>query len=66
MLEKKGGKKKPLKAPKKEKGEMDEEDIEQQNKRKEQQKALDEARKIASQKGPLSMNKKFLLNLIIN
>lgn len=45
---------------------MDEEDIEQQNKRKEQQKALDEARKIASQKGPLSMNKKFLLNLIIN
>jgi hypothetical protein len=46
---------------------MDEEDIEQQNKRKEQQKALDEARKIASQKGPLSMSKNFFeFNNLIN
>lgn len=54
MSGREGGKKKPLKAPKKEKGEMTEEDLEQQKKNKEQQKALEEARKIASQKGPLS------------
>ena len=37
---------------------MDDEDLEQQEKRKQQQKALEEARKIASQKGPLTGLKK--------
>ena len=43
-----------MKAPKKEKAELDEEDIERQKKLKEQQKKLEEAKKIAGQKGPLS------------
>ena len=68
MSGREGGKKKPLKAPKKEKGEMTEEDVEQQKKNKEQQKALEEARKIASQKGPLSkfLNRIKLKTISIN
>ena len=54
MSGREGGKKKPLKAPKKEKSELTEDDVEHQKKMKEQQKALDEAKKIAAQKGPLS------------
>jgi hypothetical protein len=50
MSGREGGKKKPLKAPKKEKDEMDEDDIELQKKLKEKQKALEDAKKIASQK----------------
>ena len=49
-----GGKKKPLKEAKKEKKELDEDDIELQKKLKEKQKALEDAKKIAAQKGPLS------------
>lgn len=58
MSGREGGKKKPLKAPKKDKAELDDDEIEQQNKRKEQQKALEEAKKIAAQKGPLTGLKK--------
>nr|CAD7464483.1 unnamed protein product [Timema tahoe] len=49
-----GGKKKPLKAPKKKEAEQDEQDMEHKQKMKEQQKALQEAKaKAATQKGPL-------------
>ncbi|XP_015519073.1 translation machinery-associated protein 7 homolog [Neodiprion pinetum] len=48
-----GGKKKPLKAPKKESKDLDEEDVAFKQKQKEQQKALAEAAKKAGQKGPL-------------
>ncbi|KAH3816870.1 hypothetical protein DPMN_118394 [Dreissena polymorpha] len=48
-----GGKKKPLKQPKKDKGEMDEEDLAFKEKQKEQQKAMQAAKEKASQKGPL-------------
>lgn len=53
MSGREGGKKKPLKAPKKDKGELDEEDMAHKQKLKEQQKALAEAKAKASQKGPL-------------
>ncbi|GAB1865136.1 Translation machinery-associated protein 7 homolog [Camponotus japonicus] len=48
-----GGKKKPLKAPKKDTKVLDDEDVAFKQKQKEQQKALAEAAKKASQKGPL-------------
>lgn len=48
-----GGKKKPLKAPKKDSKVMDDEDVAFKQKQKEQQKALAEAAKKASQRGPL-------------
>nr|CAD7269623.1 unnamed protein product [Timema shepardi] len=49
-----GGKKKPLKAPRKKEAEQDEQDMEHKQKMKEQQKALQEAKaKAATQKGPL-------------
>lgn len=48
-----GGKKKPLKAPKKASKELDDDDLALKQKLKEQQKALDEAKAKASQKGPL-------------
>lgn len=48
-----GGKKKPLKAPKKESKVLDDQDVAFKQKQKEQQKALAEAAKKASQKGPL-------------
>lgn len=53
MSGREGGKKKPLKQPKKDQREMDEDDILQKQKLKEQQKALQEAKAKASQKGPL-------------
>ncbi|KAI5714857.1 hypothetical protein M8J77_006650 [Diaphorina citri] len=48
-----GGKKKPLKAPRKEQKELDEEDLKLRQKQKEQQKALEAAKQKAAQKGPL-------------
>jgi len=45
-----GGKKKPLKAPKKEKGEMDENDIEFKKKQQEEAKKLKAAREAALKK----------------
>jgi hypothetical protein len=54
MTGREGGKKKPLKAPKKdEKGDMDESDAAFKAKQKENQKALDAAKVKAGQKGPL-------------
>ncbi|KAL7033491.1 hypothetical protein ACKWTF_007608 [Chironomus riparius] len=48
-----GGKKKPLKAAKKDSKEMDEEDLKFKQQQKEQQKKLEEAKAKASQKGPM-------------
>ncbi|KAL3286571.1 hypothetical protein HHI36_001072 [Cryptolaemus montrouzieri] len=53
MSGREGGKKKPLKAPKKTQNELDEDDLAHKQKLKEQQKALQEAKSKASQKGPL-------------
>lgn len=53
MSGREGGKKKPLKAPKKESKEMDDDELAFKQKQKEQQKALDAAKQKASQKGPL-------------
>ncbi|KAF9824686.1 hypothetical protein SFRURICE_000551 [Spodoptera frugiperda] len=53
MSGREGGKKKPLKAPKKETKDLDEDDLAHKQKLKEQQKALQEAKAKASQKGPL-------------
>lgn len=54
MSGREGGKKKPLKAAKKEAKDMDEDDLALKQKLKEQQKALAEAAKKAGQKGPLA------------
>ncbi|EDW17155.1 translation machinery-associated protein 7 homolog [Drosophila mojavensis] len=51
MASREGGKKKPLKAPKKEAKEMDEQDLAYKQKQKEQQKALDAAKQKAAPKG---------------
>lgn len=49
-----GGKKKPLKAPKKEGKDLDDDDLAHKAKLKEQQKALDAAKaSVAGKKGPL-------------
>jgi hypothetical protein len=48
-----GGKKKPLKAPKKKDQGLDDEDLAHKQKMKEQEKALQEAKAKAAQKGPL-------------
>ncbi|GBP15586.1 Translation machinery-associated protein 7 homolog [Eumeta japonica] len=53
MSGREGGKKKPLKQPKKDSKELDEDDLALKQKMKEQQKALQEARAKASQKGPM-------------
>ena len=53
MSGREGGKKKPLKAPKKKEQNVDDEDIAHKQKMKEQQKALQEAKVKAAQKGPL-------------
>lgn len=53
MASREGGKKKPLKAPRKERKDMDDDDVAFKQKQKEQQKALAEAAKKASQRGPL-------------
>lgn len=53
MSSREGGKKKPLKAPKKDSKDMDDEDMAFKQKQKEQQKAMEQAKQKASQKGPL-------------
>jgi len=53
MSGRQGGKKKPLKAPKKESKELDEEDLAFKQKQKEEQAALKELQKKAQQGGPL-------------
>lgn len=53
MSGREGGKKKPLKAPKKAQADLDDDDLAHKQKMKEQQKALQEAKAKASQKGPL-------------
>ncbi|KAK6634532.1 hypothetical protein RUM43_011933 [Polyplax serrata] len=53
MSGREGGKKKPLKAPKKAEKNLDEEDLAFKQKQKEQQKALADAKAKAAQKGPL-------------
>lgn len=53
MSGREGGKKKPLKAPKKDAKDLDEDDIAFKQKQKETQKALAEAQKKAEKKGPL-------------
>ncbi|KAM5147787.1 translation machinery-associated protein 7 [Mantella aurantiaca] len=49
-----GGKKKPLKQPKKSSKDLDDEDVAFKQKQKEEQKKLDEMKSKASQKGPLT------------
>lgn len=53
MSGREGGKKKPLKNPKKENKELDDEDLKVKQKLKEQQKALNDAKAKAAQKGPM-------------
>lgn len=53
MSGREGGKKKPLKAPKKEGKELDEDELAFKQKQKENQKALEAAKQQASKKGPL-------------
>ncbi|CAG9813750.1 unnamed protein product [Phaedon cochleariae] len=53
MSGREGGKKKPLKAPKKDSKDLDEEDLAHKQKQKELQKALQDAKAKASQKGPM-------------
>eukprot|EP00118_Oscarella_pearsei_P024931 m.307144 g.307144 ORF g.307144 m.307144 type:complete len:73 (+) comp41948_c0_seq1:48-266(+) len=54
MSGRQGGKKKPLKQPKKKQGEEDETDKEFKQKQKEEQKKLAEMKIKAAQKGPLA------------
>ncbi|KAM9327051.1 translation machinery-associated protein 7 [Gastrophryne carolinensis] len=54
MSGREGGKKKPLKAPKKGAKDLDEDDMAFKQKQKEEQKKLEELKSKASQKGPLS------------
>ena len=53
MSGREGGKKEPLKAPKKKQQGLDEEDLAHKQKMKDKQKALQEAKAKAAQKGPL-------------
>ncbi|XP_061894036.1 translation machinery-associated protein 7 [Entelurus aequoreus] len=53
MSGREGGKKKPLKAPKKQDKDLDEDDMAFKKKQKEEQKALDTLKAKASGKGPL-------------
>ncbi|KAM7421935.1 hypothetical protein PAMA_010152 [Pampus argenteus] len=54
MSGREGGKKKPLKAPKKQSKEMDDDDMAFKQKQKEDQKAMEALKAKASGKGPLS------------
>ncbi|XP_068605284.1 translation machinery-associated protein 7 [Brachionichthys hirsutus] len=54
MSGREGGKKKPLKAPKKQNKELDEEEVAFKQKQKEDQKALEQLKSKAAGKGPLS------------
>ncbi|XP_074597110.1 translation machinery-associated protein 7-like [Brevipalpus obovatus] len=58
MSSKQGGKKKPLKAPKKDVQEMDEEDLARKQKMREDAKLLKEAQAKASGKGPIGVGNK--------
>jgi len=60
MSGRQGGKKKPLKQPKKEGGELDEQDVEFQRKQKEEKKAMEEAKTKAAGKGPIGQGSKKL------
>lgn len=53
MSGREGGKKKPLKAPKKDQKQLDEDDVAFKQKQKDQAKALNDAKSKATQKGPL-------------
>lgn len=53
MSGREGGKKKPLKAPKKENKELDDQDLAFKQKQKEAQKAMEAAKQKAAGKGPL-------------
>ncbi|XP_055504069.1 translation machinery-associated protein 7 [Leucoraja erinacea] len=53
MSGREGGKKKPLKQPKKSNKEMDEDDLAFKQKKKDEQKKLDELKTKAAGKGPL-------------
>ncbi|XP_032892995.1 translation machinery-associated protein 7 [Amblyraja radiata] len=53
MSGREGGKKKPLKQPKKSSKEMDEDDLAFKQKKKDEQKKLDELKTKAAGKGPL-------------
>ncbi|KAM4741287.1 translation machinery-associated protein 7 [Anableps anableps] len=54
MSGREGGKKKPLKAPKKQNKELDDEDVAFKQKQKEEQKAMEALKAKASGKGPLA------------
>ncbi|XP_044206199.1 translation machinery-associated protein 7 [Thunnus albacares] len=54
MSGREGGKKKPLKAPKKQAKDMDEDDMAFKQKQKEEQKAMEAMKAKASGKGPLA------------
>lgn len=54
MSGREGGKKKPLKAPKKDSKEVDEDDMKFKQKKQAEQKALEALKQKATQKGPLT------------
>ncbi|KAI7790900.1 translation machinery-associated protein 7 [Triplophysa rosa] len=54
MSGREGGKKKPLKAPKKQAKEMDDDEMAYKQKQKDEQKALEQLKAKASGKGPLA------------
>jgi hypothetical protein len=58
MSGRQGGKKKPLKQPKKEGGDMDEHDAEFKQKQKDEKKAMEEAKVKAAGKGPIGQGSK--------
>ncbi|KTG33084.1 hypothetical protein cypCar_00011843 [Cyprinus carpio] len=58
MSGREGGKKKPLKAPKKQSKDMDDEDMAFKQKQKEEQKAMEQLKAKAAGKGPLSRRHK--------
>uniref|UniRef100_A0A3Q4HGQ3 Uncharacterized protein n=1 Tax=Neolamprologus brichardi TaxID=32507 RepID=A0A3Q4HGQ3_NEOBR len=60
-----GGKKKPLKAPKKQNKDMDDDDVAFKQKQKEEQKALDALKAKASGKGPLSKSCVYIFSLYL-
>ena len=58
MSGRQGGKKKPLKQPKKDSKDMDDEDVQYKQKQKEEQKALEDAKAKAAGKGPIGQGSK--------
>ncbi|GAA52643.1 hypothetical protein CLF_108505 [Clonorchis sinensis] len=58
MSSREGGKKKPLKQPKKTQQEMDEDTMMQKQKKREEQKKLEEARALAASRGPIGQGSK--------